>query len=65
MLFALCMAFFWLHIPPIQSVLGTSNVPVENFFLPALFGLGMLFLDECRKYAVRRWPNGFLAMLAW
>jgi sodium/potassium-transporting ATPase subunit alpha len=65
MLFALCMAFFWLYIPSILEVLGTSNVPVEHFFLPASFGLGVLFLDEARKYGVRRWPNGLLAKLAW
>ena len=65
MLFALCMAFFWLYIPAIQNVLGTMNVPAEHFFLPATFGLGVLFLDEARKYAVRKWPSGFFAMLAW
>jgi sodium/potassium-transporting ATPase subunit alpha len=63
--FALCMAIFWLYIPQLQSVLATSQVPAEHFFLPATFGLGILFLDEARKYAVRRWPKGVLAKLAW
>jgi sodium/potassium-transporting ATPase subunit alpha len=63
--FALCMAIFWLYIPAFQDVLSTSQVPVEYFFLPAAFGLGILFLDEARKYAVRRWPNGLLAKMAW
>ncbi len=63
--FALCMAIFWLYIPQLENVLGTSQVPVKNFFLPAAFGLGILFLDEARKYAVRRWPNGWLARAAW
>jgi sodium/potassium-transporting ATPase subunit alpha len=63
--FALCMAIFWLYIPELQNVLGTSQVPVEHFFLPAAFGLGILFLDEARKYAVRRWPKGLLAKAAW
>lgn len=63
--FALCMAIFWLYIPALQDVLNTSQVPVEHFFLPAAFGLGILFLDEARKYAVRRWPKGFLAKVAW
>jgi sodium/potassium-transporting ATPase subunit alpha len=64
-LFALAMAFLWLYIPGIQNTLGTSNVPVENFFLPMAFGLGGLFLDESRKYCVRKWPKGFLARVAW
>ena len=63
--FALCMAIFWLYIPQLQDVLSTSQVPVEQFFLPAAFGLGILFLDEARKYAVRRWPKGLLGRAAW
>ncbi|RFU30423.1 hypothetical protein B7463_g5908, partial [Scytalidium lignicola] len=63
--FALVMAIFWLYIPQLQSVLGTSQVPAEHFFLPAAFGLVILFLDEARKWAVRKWPNGLLAKWAW
>jgi sodium/potassium-transporting ATPase subunit alpha len=65
MLFALCMAFFWLYIPAFQDVLGTSQVPVENFFLSAAFGTGILLLDEGRKWCVRKWPRGVLARIAW
>lgn len=64
-LFALVMAFFWLYIPAIQDTLGTTRVPVENFFLPMAFGIGVLFLDEARKYCVRKWPKGGLAWCAW
>jgi sodium/potassium-transporting ATPase subunit alpha len=63
--FALVMAIFWLYIPQLQDVLGTSRVPAEHFFLPAAFGLGILFLDEARKWGVRRWPSGLLAKVAW
>jgi sodium/potassium-transporting ATPase subunit alpha len=63
--FALCMAIFWLYIPQLQNVLDTSSVPAENFFLPAAFGIGILFLDEARKYGVRKWPYGLLARMAW
>ncbi|TVY18565.1 Sodium/potassium-transporting ATPase subunit alpha-A [Lachnellula arida] len=35
------------------------------FFLPADFGLGVLFLDEARKWGVRKWPKGILAKMAW
>jgi sodium/potassium-transporting ATPase subunit alpha len=64
-LFAFCMAIFWLYIPQLQVVLGTSNVPVEHYFLPMAFGIGILCLDELRKATVRRWPNGLLAKCAW
>ena len=63
--FALSMAIFWLYIPQLQNVLSTSRIPAEHFFLPAAFGLGILLLDEGRKYCVRRWPKGLLARCAW
>ncbi|KAH7412890.1 hypothetical protein BKA64DRAFT_770708 [Cadophora sp. MPI-SDFR-AT-0126] len=65
MAFALVMAIFWLYVPKFQSVLGTTEVPVEHFFLPAAFGVGILLLDEGRKWAVRRWPGGMLGKCAW
>ncbi|MCJ1358879.1 MAG: hypothetical protein MMC33_008879 [Icmadophila ericetorum] len=64
-LFALAMAVFWLYIPQLQSALGTSMVPAQQFFLPATFGFGVLILDEARKAGVRRWPEGLLAKCAW
>ncbi|KAF8849799.1 calcium ATPase [Acephala macrosclerotiorum] len=63
--FALVMAIFWLYIPQLQSTLQTSQVPAEHFFLPAAFGLGILFADEVRKWGVRRWPGGVLDRCAW
>lgn len=63
--FALCMAIFWLYIPQLQNVLATSGVPAEHFFLPAAFGMGVLLLDEARKFMVRKWPRGVVAKFAW
>lgn len=63
--FAFVMAIFWCYVPAFQNTLGTSQVPVEHFFLPAAFGLGILFLDEARKWMVRSWPDGFVARCAW
>ncbi|OCK75312.1 calcium ATPase [Lepidopterella palustris CBS 459.81] len=65
MLFAIGIIFIFCYIPGLQNVLSTTRVPVENFFLPAAFGLGILGLDEGRKFAVRKWPQGVLARLAW
>jgi sodium/potassium-transporting ATPase subunit alpha len=64
-LFALCVVFIFLYIPGLQKVLGTTRVPVENFFLPMAFGLWLLLSDETRKYCVRRWPKGPIARIAW
>ncbi|QSZ29159.1 hypothetical protein DSL72_003670 [Monilinia vaccinii-corymbosi] len=64
-LFAIAMTFFWLYIPSLQEVLATSRVPAEHFFLPAAFGLVILFLDEARKWGVRRWPGSWLGKMAW
>ncbi|PWY75421.1 Na/K ATPase alpha 1 subunit [Aspergillus heteromorphus CBS 117.55] len=64
-LFALGMAVLWLYIPQLQRVLDTTSVPAEHYFLPAAFGLGILILDELRKTAVRRWPEGWVGRCAW
>ncbi|QPG94227.1 hypothetical protein C2857_005430 [Epichloe festucae Fl1] len=64
-LFALGMAAIWLYIPSIQTVLGTSGVPVEHWFLPFTFGLFIILIDESRRAWVRRWPEGLLAKAAW
>jgi sodium/potassium-transporting ATPase subunit alpha len=63
--FSLVMAIFWLYVPSFQNVLGTTTVPVEQYFLPMAFGLGILFADEARKWAVRKWPMGLLGKCAW
>ncbi|EDU50209.1 MgtA, Cation transport ATPase [Pyrenophora tritici-repentis] len=65
MIFAIVVAFIFNYIPSLQRTVGTRSVPVEHWFLPAAFGLGLLLLDEGRKYCVRRWPKGLLAKIAW
>jgi len=59
------MAIFWCYIPQLQDTLGTSGVPVEYFFLPAAFGLGILLIDEGRKWIVRRGKGGWVEKSAW
>jgi sodium/potassium-transporting ATPase subunit alpha len=64
-LFSLVIAIFFLYLPKFHSVLGTSTVPVEHWFLPMGFGMGLLLLDEGRKFLVRRFPQSFVAKIAW
>jgi sodium/potassium-transporting ATPase subunit alpha len=63
-LFALVVALVFTLSPGI-SYLGCENVPVEHWFIPMTFGLGLLSLDELRKMAVRKYPGGVLAKIAW
>ena len=65
MVFAIVVVFIFCYIPGIQSTIGSSQVPVEHWFLPAAFGFGWLMIDEARKYCVRKWPQGLLARIAW
>ena len=64
-IFSLAMAIFWLYIPPLRPVLGTTAVPVEHWFLPFAFGMFQLLLDEGRKFAVRKWPSSVVSKMAW
>ncbi|OCH96530.1 sodium-potassium ATPase [Obba rivulosa] len=62
---SLCLGFFFCYVPWFQHVFQMRGVPVEFFFIPISFALGLLFLDECRKYCVRRYPSSVVARLAW
>ncbi|KAL1647738.1 hypothetical protein SLS58_002539 [Diplodia intermedia] len=64
-LFSLCIAFLFLYPQRLQEVLATTSVPVEHWFLPMAFGMGILLLDETRKWAARKWPRGWVARMAW
>ena len=65
MLMALCLAVFFSYIPFFQKTFLTRGVAVEYYFLPMAYGLGLLALDEVRKWSVRRWPHGITARIAW
>lgn len=65
MIFAIVVAFIFNYIPSLQKTIGTREISVEHWFLPAAFGIGILLLDEARKYCVRTWPEGLLAKIAW
>jgi sodium/potassium-transporting ATPase subunit alpha len=64
-LFALVVAVIFLYIPKLQSVLSTTSVPAVHYFLPMAFGMGLLLLDEARKWAVRTYPKSILAKITW
>ncbi|ORY10679.1 hypothetical protein BCR34DRAFT_625171 [Clohesyomyces aquaticus] len=65
MIFAIVIVFIFCYTPGLQRTIATTTVPVEHFSLPVTFGLGLLCLDEGRKYAVRTWPKGFFVKIAW
>jgi sodium/potassium-transporting ATPase subunit alpha len=64
LLFALVVGLIFTLVPGLEA-LGCDNVPVEYWFLPMAFGVGLLGLDELRKMMVRKYPGGFWARIAW
>lgn len=64
-IFALLIAIFLLYVPKFHGILGMSTVPAEHWFLPMAFGMGVLLLDEGRKWLVRKFPKSVLAKIAW
>jgi sodium/potassium-transporting ATPase subunit alpha len=64
-IFALVIAILFLYPKKFNDVLGTSPIPVQHWFLPMAFGMGILLLDEGRKYMLRSYPKGIVAKLAW
>ncbi|KAF8512185.1 sodium-potassium ATPase [Gautieria morchelliformis] len=65
MICSLVVAIFFSYIPFFQNAFLTRGIPAEHYFIPMAFGAVLLFLDETRKYFVRRNPKGVLARLAW
>lgn len=63
--FVLMVNFIINYIPTIQRVMLTSQVPVEYYFIAMGFGLVVFGYDELRKLAARKYPNGFVAKIAW
>ncbi|OOQ89677.1 putative Na/K ATPase alpha 1 subunit [Penicillium brasilianum] len=65
MVISLSIAIFVTEEPGIQRIFETGSVPLEFWFLPIPLAFGVLFADELRKLAVRVWPKGPIAQLAW
>ncbi|ORX34538.1 hypothetical protein BD324DRAFT_610112 [Kockovaella imperatae] len=65
MLVSIVSLFFFSYVPFFQNTFLTRGVPVEHVFIPLTFAIGLLFLDETRKYFVRKHPKGMLARMAW
>jgi sodium/potassium-transporting ATPase subunit alpha len=53
------------YIPGFNSLFLTAPVPAEFWFLPFAYGLALFTIDEARKWFIRRYPNSFLAYIAW
>ncbi|BGP34191.1 hypothetical protein JCM10296v2_006006 [Rhodotorula toruloides] len=65
MLLALVLGIFFSYPKFFQDVFLTRAISAQYFFLPAAYGLCILGMYEARKFAVRRWPDGFFAKTAW
>ncbi|KAL1611800.1 hypothetical protein SLS60_000020 [Paraconiothyrium brasiliense] len=65
MVFAIVVVFIFCYPPSVQDAIDTTTIPVEYWFFPVAFGIGLLVLDEARKWAIRTWPSGLLARMAW
>lgn len=48
-----------------NQVLGTGKVPVKYVMPTLAFGLLWLVIDEIRKLIIRKYPNSFIARIAW
>ncbi|KAL4732705.1 hypothetical protein ACLX1H_001724 [Fusarium chlamydosporum] len=57
MLISLCIAIFVTEVPGIQNLFDTESVPIEFWLIPIPLGLGILMVDEIRKFFVRKYPN--------
>ena len=62
---SLAIAVFVTEVPGIQTLFVTASVPIEFWLIPLPLAVGILCMDELRKLAVRLFPNGPFARIAW
>ena len=65
MAISLVIAVFVTEVPAIQTLFVTASVPIEFWLIPLPLALGILCMDELRKLAVRLFPKGPIARIAW
>jgi sodium/potassium-transporting ATPase subunit alpha len=65
MAISLAIAVFVTEVPAIQTLFVTASVPIEFWLIPLPLALGILCMDELRKLAVRLFPKGPIARIAW
>jgi len=65
MIISTLLAVIILYIPPLQCVFSLSPVPAEFYFTAIAMGIVVILADEIRRLIVRRFPNSFVAKIAW
>lgn len=65
MLISLVIAIFVTEVPGLQTLFGTSSVPIEFWLIPLGLAFGVLLMDELRKVLVRLFPKGPVAWVSW
>jgi sodium/potassium-transporting ATPase subunit alpha len=65
MAISLAIAVFVTEVSAIQTLFVTASVPIEFWLIPLPLALSILCMDELRKLAVRLFPNGPIARVAW
>ena len=64
-LFSTSVGLVITQIPWFHLVFKTHPVPVKYVCPAIVFGLGLFLFDELRKFLVRRYPQSFVARMAW
>lgn len=65
MLVSLAITLIILYVPVFNTVLGTSPIPVVFWFIPFGWAAFIMVMDETRKFIARKYPNSFIARIAW
>ena len=56
---SICFAVFFVFCPGLPHLVDTHTVHAKYWFIPIAFAVGIVLIDECRKYLVRnvRWAT--------
>jgi sodium/potassium-transporting ATPase subunit alpha len=62
---SLLIAIMVAHLPLFQSIFKTREIPVQYWFIPIAWAIGLLILDELRKLIVRALPWWISRRIFW
>ncbi|UJR34809.1 hypothetical protein I4U23_027590 [Adineta vaga] len=64
-LFSINIQLIFTQIPSMNLIFSTAPVPIKYVMPTIAFGILWLFIDELKKFYIRKYPHSFIAKIAW
>jgi sodium/potassium-transporting ATPase subunit alpha len=62
---SICFSLLFTQVSFFHNQFLTAPVPIKYGLIAVVWAVGLLMMDEGRKYGVRNYPESFIAKVAW